>query len=91
MNKMHIIFNDEDYYDELVSDLTDWCEWQSIPTTKVILDMDENNVDGITYLVITVNETRFSYLMWREFNMTEKYGREGWNRYIESNYNCETA
>tara|TARA_R100000541_G_C1833346_1_gene74563 strand:+ start:116 stop:391 length:276 start_codon:yes stop_codon:yes gene_type:complete len=91
MNKMHIIFNDEDYYDELVSDLTDWCEWQSIPTTKVILDMDENNVDGVTYLVITVNETRFSYLMWREFNMTEKYGREGWNRYIESNYNCETA
>ena len=90
MNKMHIIFNDEDYYDELVSDLTDWCEWQSIPTTKVILDMDENNVDGVTYLVITVNETRFSYLMWREFNMTEKYGREGWNRYIESNYNCET-
>ena len=88
---MHIIFNDEDYYDELVSDLTDWCEWQSIPTTKVILDMDENNVDGVTYLVITVNETRFSYLMWREFNMTEKYGREGWNRYIESNYNCETA
>ena len=91
MNKMHIIFNDEDYYDELVSDITDWCEWQSIPTTKVILDMDENNVDGVTYLVITVNETRFSYLMWREFNMTEKYGREGWNRYIESNYNCETA
>ena len=91
MKKMHIIFNDEDYYDELVSDLTDWCEWQSIPTTKVILDMDENNVDGITYLVITVNESRFSYLMWREFDMTEKYGRDGWNRYIESNYNCETA
>ena len=91
MKKMHIIFNDEDYYDELVSDLTDWCEWQSIPTAKVILDMDENNVDGITYLVITVNESRFSYLMWREFDMTEKYGRDGWNRYIESNYNSETA
>ena len=88
---MHIIFNDEDYYDEFVSDLTDWCEWQSIPTAKVIIGMDENNVDGITYLVITVNETRFSYLMWREFDMTEKYGRDGWNRYIESTYNCETA
>ena len=91
MNKMHIIFNDEDYYDELVSDLTDWCEWQSIPTAKVILDMDENNVDGITYLVITVNESRFSYLMWREFDMTEKYGRDGWNRWVEFTYNCETA
>ena len=91
MKTMDIIFNDEDNYDELVSDLTDWCEWQSIPTTKVILGMDENNVDGITYFVITVNETIFSYLMWKEFDMTQKYGREGWNQYIESSYNCETA
>jgi hypothetical protein len=29
--------------------------------------------------------------MWKEFDMTEKYGREGWNRWVESNYNCETA
>ena len=91
MKTMDIIFNDEDNYDELVSDLTDWCEWQSIPTTKVILGMDENNVDGITYFVITVNETIFSYLMWKEFDMTEKYGRDGWNRWFESTYNCETA
>jgi len=91
MKKMHIIFNDEDYYDELIDDLTDWCEWQSIPTSKVILGVDENNVDGITYFVITVSEPRFSYLMWKEFDMTEKYGREGWNRHIESTYNCETA
>ena len=88
---MDIIFNDEDYYDELVSDLTDWCEWQSIPTAKVIIGVKEDNVDGIDYYVITVNETIFSYLMLREFGMSEKYGHNGWNGYIESNYNCETA
>ena len=94
---MDIIFNDEDYYDELVSDLTVWCERQGIPTDKVILNMKEDNVDGIDYYVVTVNETIFSYLMWREFDMSEQYsrislnGHEGWNRYIESHYNCETA
>ena len=88
---MHIIFNDEDYYDELIHDLTDWCEEHSIPTAKIIVGMDENNVDDITYFVITVNEPLFSFLMWREFDMSEKYGHNGWNGYIESNYNCETA
>jgi hypothetical protein len=91
MNKMDIIFNDEDYYDGLLGDIGDWCKWQSIPTSKVILGVDENNVDGVDYFVITVNESLFSYLMWREFDMTEKYGREGWNGWVESNYNCETA
>ena len=88
---MDIIFNDENYYNELIDDLTDWGEWQSIPISKIIIGVKEDNVDGIDYYVITVNETLFSYLMWREFDMTKQYGREGWNRYIESNYNCETA
>ena len=88
---MDIIFNDEDYYDELVGDLTVWCERQGIPTDKVILNMEEDNIDDITYFVIAVNETIFSYLMWRVFNMSEQYGLEGWNRWIESTYNCETA
>ena len=91
MKTMDIIFDDEDYSDELLDDLTSWCEWQSIPTSKVIIGVDENNVDGVDYFVITVNESLFSYLMWREFDMTEKYGREGWNGWVESNYNCETA
>jgi len=91
MKTMDIIFDDEDYSDELLDDLTDWCKWQSIPTSKVIIGVDENNVDGVDYFVITVNESLFSYLMWREFDMTEKYGREGWNGWVESNYNCETA
>ena len=91
MKTMDIIFNDEDYYDEFESDLTDWCVWQSIPTSKVIIGVDENSVDGVDYFVITVSESRFSYLMWREFDTTEKYGREGWNQWIESNYNCQTA
>ena len=88
---MHIIFNDEGYYDELLDDLTDWCEWQGVPSSKVIVGVDENSVDGVDYFVITVNEGVFSYLMWKEFDMTEKYGRGGWNTFIESNYNCETA
>ena len=88
---MDIIFNDEDYYDELVSDLTVWCEREGIPMDKVILNMKEDNIDDITYFVITVNETLFGFLMWRVFNMSEQYGREGWNRWIESTYNCETA
>jgi len=91
MTTMDIIFNDEDYYDELIDDLTDWCGWQSISTSKVIIGVGENNVDGITYFVITVNESLFGYLMWKEFDITEKYGRGGWNRWLESNYNCETA
>ena len=91
MKTMDIIFNDEDYSDELLDDLTSWCEWQSIPTSKVIVGVKKDNVDGIDYFVITVNEPLFGYLMWKEFDMTEKYGREGWNGWIESNYNCETA
>jgi len=91
MKTMDIIFNDEDYYDELVSDLTVWCEREGIPMDKVILNMKEDNIDDITYFVITVNETLFGFLMWRVFNMSEQYGREGWNRWIESTYNCETA
>ena len=89
--QMHIIFNDEDYYNDLLTDIDEWCEEHSIPTSKIIIGVDENNVDDITYFVITVSEPLFGYLMWEEFDMTEKYGREGWNQYIESNYNCETA
>ena len=88
---MHIIFNDEDYYNELIDDLTDWCEEHGIPMNKLIIGVKEDNVDGIDYFVIDVNETLFSYLMFMVFDMSEQYGREGWNRYIESNYNCETA
>ena len=88
---MDIIFNDKDYRDEFQWELQDWCGWQSIPMSKAIIDMDENNVDGVDYFVITVNETIFSYLMYKEFDMTEKYGREGWNRWIEFTYNCKTA
>ena len=97
MKTMDVIFTDEDYYDELIGDLTIWCEEHSIPMDKVSLNMKEDNVDGIDYYVVTVNETIFSYLMWREFDMSEQYsrislnGHEGWNRYIESHYNCETA
>ena len=91
MKTMDIIFNDKDYYDEFVSDLTDWCEWQSIPTDKVITGMVEDNVDDIDYFVVTVNQTLFSYLMWKEYNMTLRYGHDGWNRYIEVSYGCEIA
>ena len=91
MRTMDIIFNDEGYYDEFVNDLTDWCEWQGVPPSKVIVGVDENNIDGVEYFVVTVNEGVFSYLMWKEFDITEKYGREGWNAFIESDYNCETA
>ena len=91
MKTMDIIFNDEDYYDELVSDLTVWCEREGIPMDKVILNMKEDNIDDITYFVITVNETLFGFLMWRVFIMSEQYGREGWNRWVESTYNCETT
>ena len=88
---MDIIFNNEDYYNALIWDTDEWRQEHDIPTAKVIIGVKNDNVDGIDYYVITVNETIFSYLMLREFGMSEKYGHEGWNGYIESNYNCETA
>ena len=88
---MDIIFNNEDYYNALIWDTDEWRQEHDIPTAKVIVGVKNDNVDGIDYYVITVNETIFSYLMLREFGMSEKYGHEGWNGYIESNYNCETA
>ena len=91
MKTMDIIFNNEDYYNALIWDTDEWRQEHDIPTAKVIISVKEDNVDGIDYYVITVNETIFSYLMLREFGMSEKYGHEGWNGYIESNYNCETA
>jgi hypothetical protein len=91
MNTMDIIFNNEDYYDELLDDLTDWCEWQSIPRAITVIGVKKDNVDGVDYYIITVNETIFGYLMLREFGMTEKYGQDGWNRHIEVSYGCETA
>ena len=91
MKTMDIIFNNEDYYNALIWDTDEWRQEHGIPTAKVIIGVKEDNVDGIDYYVITVNETIFSYLMLREFGMTKKYGREGWNGYIESRYNCETA
>ena len=91
MKTIDIIFNDEGYSDEFVSDLTIWCKEHDIPTDKVITAMVEDNVDDIDYFVIIVNQTIFSYLMFMEFEMSEQYGRGGWNRMIESDYNCETA
>ena len=88
---MDIIFTDEDYYNELIWDIREWCEVHGIPEDKVIIGVKEDNVDGINYYVISLSETLFSYLMWRELDMSEQYGLGGWNRYIESNYNCETA
>ena len=89
MKTMDIIFNYDDYSDEFVNDLTIWCEEHSVPTSKIIIGMKEDNADGIDYYVITLNETLFSYLMMREFNIFEQYGSEGWNRYIQSEYHCE--
>ena len=91
MKKLHIIFNDLDHYGELLADIDEWNQKHDLPRAKTIIGTDENNVDGIDYFVITVNETLFSYLMLREFKYSEKYGRDGWNRYIEVRYNCETA
>ena len=91
MKTMDIIFNDEGYSDELLEDISVWRHENGLPRAKVIVGVVEDNVDEIDYYVITVNETIFSYLMLREFGMSEKYGHEGWNGYIESNYNCETA
>jgi len=88
---MDIIFNDEDYYNALIWATDEWSQEHGLPRAKVIVGVGEDNVDGIDYYVVTVNETIFSYLMWKEFGMPKKYGREGWNRYIESSYNCETA
>ncbi len=91
MKTIDIIFDDVDYCDELLGDISYWCETHGIPEDKVAVDYMEAEVDEVEYYVITVSESLFSYLMILEFDMTEKYGREGWNRYIESNYNCETA
>ena len=91
MKTIDIIFNDEDYYDEFVDDLTFWCEKHDFPTDKVILSAVEDNVDDIDYFVVTVNHTLFSYLMWKEYGKTLRYGSEGWNRYIEVSYGCEIA
>ena len=88
---MDIIFNNINYYDDLLEELGWWCEAQGVPKGKVILGVDKNNVDGVTYFVITVNESLFGYIMYKEFDMTEKYGQDGWNHHIESDYNCITA
>ena len=91
MKTMDIIFNDEDSYDELLADIDEWCEKHDFPTDKVIISAVEDNVDDIKYFVITVNQTLFSYLMWKEYDRPLRYGHDGWNRHIESNYNCEIA
>ena len=91
MKTIQIIFNDEDYYNELIGDMSEWCEVHGVPEAKVNLNVKEDNVDGIDYYVITVNETLFHYLMMREFNIFEQYGLRGWNRNIESSYRCETV
>jgi hypothetical protein len=88
---MDIIFNNKDYYNSLIWDTDEWRQEHDLPKAKVIVGVMEDNVDGIDYYVVTVNETIFSYLMLREFGMSEKYGHEGWNQYTESNYNCQTA
>ena len=91
MKTIDIIFNNEDYYDELLDDLTFWCEKHSLPTDKVIISAVEDNVDDIDYFIITVSRTLFSYLMWKEYGRNKQYGSEGWNRYIEVSYGCEIA
>ena len=91
MKTMDIIFDDLDHYGELLADIDEWCEEHGIPTDKIIISTVEDNVDDIDYFVITVNQTLFSYLMWKEYDRPLRYGREGWNRYIESTYNCEIA
>ena len=91
MKTMDIIFNDLDRYGELLADISVWRQEHGLPRAKVIIGVVEDNVDGVDYYIITVNETIFSYLMWREHGITEKYGRGGWNGMIESRYNCETA
>ena len=91
MKTIDIIFNDEDYYDEFVDDLTFWCEKHDLPTDKVIISAVEDNVDDIDYFVVTVSHTLFSYIMWKEYGMSLRYGSEGWNRYIEVSYGCEIA
>ena len=86
---MDIIFNDEDYYNALIWDTDEWSQEHDLPRAKVIAGVMEDTVDGIDYYVVTVNEGIFSYLMWQEFDMTDKYGPDGWYRWVESNYNCE--
>jgi hypothetical protein len=89
MKTIDIIFDDVDYCDELLGDISYWCETHGIPEDKVAVDYMEAEVDEVEYYVITVSESLFSYLMILEFDMTEKYGRDGWNGWVESNYNCE--
>ena len=91
MKTMEIIFDDVDYCDELLGDIGYWCETHGIPEDKVAVDYIEDNVDGVDYYIITVNESLFSYLMYREFGITEKYGHGGWNGLIESDYHGETT
>jgi hypothetical protein len=91
MKTMDIIFNNEDYYNSLIWDTDEWRQEHDIPKAKVIVDVKNDNVDGIDYYVVTVNETIFSYLILREFGISEKYGPEGWKRYIEVSYGCEIA
>jgi len=91
MKTMDIIFDNEDYCDELLGDIGYWCETHGIPEDKVAVNYIEDNVDGIDYYVITVSESLFSYLIYREFGITEKYGSGGWNGMIESDYSCKTA
>lgn len=91
MKTIEIIFNDENYHNELIGDMSEWCEVHGVPEDKLIIDVKEDNVDGIDYCVITLNETLFTYLMMREFNSFERYGSRGWNRNIESSYRCETV
>ena len=71
---MDIIFNNKDYYNSLIWDTDEWCQEHDLPKAKVIVGVMEDNVYGIDYYVVTVNETIFSYLMLREFGMSEKYG-----------------
>ena len=88
---MEIIFDNEDHCDELLGDISYWCENQGIQEDMVAVDYIEDNVDGVNYYVITVNESLFSYIIYREFDITEKYGSEGWNGWLESHYHCKTV
>ena len=89
MRTMDIIFDDEDYCNELLKDIGYWCETHGIPVDKVVVGLYDDNVDEVDYYVITTSESLFGYLMYREFGITEKYGSGGWNGIIQSDYHCE--
>jgi hypothetical protein len=89
MRTMDIIFDDEDYCNELLRDIGYWCETHGIPVNKVVVGFYDDNVDGVDYYIITAGESLFGYLIYREFGITEKYGRGGWNEIIQSDYHCE--